>query len=131
MANLGVVPVDLGSNIGRVRVLINDTNASNVTGTTGEYLYFSDQEIESILTMYSNNPKAAAAQALETIASSQVLLLKSWSSDDLTVRGDAIAEALRKLADQLRKEAISDDSNDFYDLIQTIDADDPAETWWN
>lgn len=131
MANTGVAPVDLGSDVGRVRVLIGDTDATNISAGSGTYLYFSDAELESLLTMYDDSPKLAAARALETIAGSQALLLKSWSSDDLTVRGDAIAESLRKIADQLRKEAMSGESSDFYDLIQTIDADDPTETWWN
>jgi hypothetical protein len=131
MANTGVAPVDLGSNIGRVRVLLGDTDPTNIVNTTGEYLFFSDAEIESILTMYGDNPKLAAARALETIAGSQALLLKSWSSDDLTVNGDRIAKELRETAKQLRAEAADWESSDFYSLIQTIDADDPTVTWWN
>lgn len=131
MANTGVAPVDLGSNIGRVRVLLGDTDPTNVVNNVGEYLFFSDAEVESILTMYGDNPKLAAARALETIAGSQALLLKSWSSDDLTVNGDRIAKELRETAKQLRAEAADWESSDFYALIQTIDADDPTVTWWN
>lgn len=131
MANQGVAPVDLGSNIGRVRVLLGDTDPTNVSGGFGEYLFFSDAEVESILTMYEDNPKLAAARCLETIAGSQALLLKSWSSDDLTVNGDRIAKELRETAKQLRQDATTWESSDFYALIQTIDADDPTETWWN
>jgi hypothetical protein len=129
--NQGVAPVDLGSNIGRVRVLLGDTDPTNVANNVGEYLFFSDAEIESILAMYEDNPKLAAARALETIAGSQALLLKSWSSDDLTVNGDRIAKELRETAKQLRAEAADWESSDFYSLIQTIDADDPTVTWWN
>jgi hypothetical protein len=131
MANTGVAPVDLGSNIGRVRVLLGDTDPINVANNIGEYLFFSDAEIESILTMYGDNPKLAAARALETIAGSQALLLKSWSTDDLSVRGDQIAKELREVAKQLRAEAADWESSDFYALIQTVDADDPTVTWWN
>jgi hypothetical protein len=131
MANTGVAPVDLGSNIGRVRVLLGDTDPTNVVNNVGEYLFFSDAEIESILTMYEDNPKLAAARALETIAGSQALLLKSWSTDDLSVRGDQIAKELREVAKQLRAEAADWESSNFYALIQTVDADEPTVTWWN
>lgn len=131
MANIGVAPVDLGSNTGRVRVLLGDTDPINVSGGSGEYLYFSDQEIESILAMYDDSPKLAAARALETIAGSQALLLKNWSTDDLAVRGDVIAKELREIAKQLRAEAVVDDSSEFYSLIQTVDADPVTIGWWN
>jgi hypothetical protein len=131
MANTGVAPVDLGSNIGRVRVLLGDTDPTNVVNNVGEYLFFSDAEIESILSMYEDNPKLAAARALETIAGSQALLLKSWSSDDLSVRGDLIAKELIATAKQLREEAAAWESSNFYALIQTVDTDEPTVTWWN
>lgn len=131
MANTGVAPVDLTSDVGKVRVLIGDTDPTNVAGGFGTYLYFSDDEITAILALYEDSPKLAAARAMETIAGSQALLLKSWSSDDLSVRGDQIAESLRKIAEQLRKEAIAEDSSDFVALIQTVDTDDPVDSWWN
>jgi hypothetical protein len=131
MANTGVAPVNLTSDVGKVRVLIGDTDPTGVAGGSGTYLFFSDAEITAILGMYENSPKLAAARALETIAGSQALLLKSWSSDDLSVRGDAIAKELREIAKQLRAEVLSESSSDFVALIQTVDADDPVETWWN
>lgn len=131
MANTGIAPVDLTSAVGQVRVLIGDTDPTNVSGGYGTYLYFSDDELTAVLGLYEDSPKLAAARAMETIAGSQALLLKSWSSDDLSVRGDQIAESLRKIAEQLRKEAIAEDSSDFVALIQTVDTDDPADSWWN
>lgn len=130
MANSGVAPVDLGSNIGRVRVLLGDTDPTNIVGTIGEYLYFSDAEVESLLTMYDDNPKLAAARALETIAASQALLLKSWSSDDLSVRGDQIAKELREIAKQLRSEAATSESSDSFEIV-AFGEDYPDESWWN
>lgn len=131
MSNIGVAPVDTTSNVGLVRVLLGDTDPTNVAEGLGEYLYFSDTELEAMLGLYNNVPNLAAARALETIAASQALLLKSWSTDDLTVRGDAIAESLRKLADQLRKEWTQESSSEFYALFQTVDEEDPVATWWN
>lgn len=130
MANLGVAPVDLGSNIGRVRVLLGDTDPTNVANNVGEYLFFSDTELESILGMYSDNPQLAAARCLDTIAGSQALLLKSWSSDDLTVNGDRIAKELRELAKQLRAEAVQAEGSEAFEIV-AFGEDDADSSWWN
>ena len=143
MANSGVAPVDLTSNVGRVRVLLGDTDPTNVSGGLGDYLYFSDDELNAVLGLYDNNPKLAAARCLETIAASQALLLKSWTSDDLSVRGDAIAESLRKIAQQLRAEVISGESSDAFEIFpfphhhhhshnfEEIPEHDHHHSWWN
>lgn len=130
MANLGVAPVDLGSNIGRVRVLLGDTDPTNIANNVGEYLFFSDAEIESILGMYSDSPQMAAARCLDTIAGSQALLLKSWSSDDLTVNGDRIAKELRELAKQLRAEAVQAEGSEAFEIV-AFGEDDADSSWWN
>ena len=142
MANFGVSPVDFNTDVGKVRVLLGDTEAENVESGIGEYMYFSDAEINAFLEMYGENVKLAAARAMETIASSQALLLKSWSTDDLAVNGDRIAESLRKIAAQLREEALSEEASEYFNLIRMYvegqDDDDfaeqeyyPKRTWWN
>jgi hypothetical protein len=143
MANSGVAPVDLTSNVGRVRVLLGDTDPTNVAEGYGDYLYFSDDELDAVLGLYDDNPKLAAARCLETIAASQALLLKSWSSDDLSVRGDAIAESLRKIAQQLRAEVVSGESSDAFEIIpfphhhnhnhdfEEVPYDEYRHSWWN
>jgi hypothetical protein len=137
MANLGASPVDYNTDIGKVRALLGDTQADD----SGEYMYFGDDEIAAFLTMYGDNVKLAAARCLETISMSQALLLKSWTSDDLTVNGDRIAESLRKLAAQLREEALADESSEYFNMIAMYVEEDHytdfAErpygdlTWWN
>lgn len=136
MANEGVAPPDFTTDVGKVRVLLGDTDPSDVSMGEGTYMYFSDDEIGAFLTMYGDNIKLAAARCLETIASSQALLLKSWSTDDLTVNGDKIAESLRKLAAQLREEALQDESNEYFNMIAMfIDDDHDGQAdeypWWN
>lgn len=135
MANSGVAPVDLGSNVGKVRVLLGDTDPTNVVNNVGEYLFFSDAELEAILGMYSESPQLAAARCLDTIAGSQALLLKSWSTDDLTVRGDAIARELRELAKQLREEALMSEGSEAFNIIPypvPPEVPEYAERpWWN
>lgn len=130
MANTGVAPVDLGSNVGKVRVLLGDTDPTNVVNNVGEYLFFSDAELESILGMYSDSPQMAAARCLDTIAGSQALLLKSWSSDDLTVNGDRIAKELRELAKQLRAEAVQAEGSEAFEIV-AFGEDDADYSWWN
>jgi hypothetical protein len=128
MTKLGVAPVNYASNVGKVRVLLGDVEPENIIGDTGEYMYFGDDEIVAMLQMYDHNVKMVAARALETIASSQALLLKSWSSDDLVVNGDRIAESLRRIAQQLRDEALIEQSSEAFDLVPYLDDE---YDWWN
>jgi len=130
MANTGVAPVALGTDVGKVRVLLGDTDPTNVSGGYGEYLFFSDAELTAILGMYSDSPQLAAARCLDTIAGSQALLLKSWSSDDLTVNGDRIAKELRELAKQLRAEAQSTEASEAFEIV-AFGEDDAELSWWN
>jgi hypothetical protein len=135
MANTGVAPVDLESNVGLVRVLLGDTDPTNVSAGQGDYLFFSDEELEAILAMYGDSPKLAAARCLDTIAGSRALMLGAWSTDDLTVRGDAIAKELRELAKQLRQEALEDESSEAFNIIPypvPPEVPEYAERpWWN
>lgn len=128
MTKLGVAPVNYASNVGKVRVLLGDVDPEDISQGQGEYKYFSDDEIVAVLQMYDHNVKMTAARCLETIASSQVLLLKSWSSDDLTVNGDKIAESLRRIAQQLRDEALIEESSESFELVPFMDEE---YDWWN
>ena len=118
MSNSGVAPVDLGSDVGKVRVLLGDTDPVNVVNNVGD-----------------NSPQLAAARCLETIAGSQALLLKSWSTDDLTVNGDRIAKELRETAKQLRAEALASESSEAFEIVAFGCHHHAAEyaehTWWN
>jgi hypothetical protein len=110
LANQGVAPPNFSTQVGLFRALIGDTDALNIASGNGEYAWFSDEDITAFLSVYSN-VKAAAARALYTVASSQALLLKKFSTDDLHVDGAAIAEALRKQAADLMAEATAEAEN--------------------
>jgi len=129
MANTGVAPPNFSTSVGKVRVLLGDTDPTNVAGGSGTYLFFSDTELTALLEMYDDNVKLTSARCMETIAGSQALLLKAWSSDDLTVNGDRIARELRELAKQLRSEALSEESSNYFDIIPFSVTE--LETWWN
>ena len=129
MANDGIAPPDFTTTVGQVRVLLGDTDPTNVVDGFGTYMFFSDDELTALLDMYDDNPKFTAARCMETIAGSQALLLKAWSSDDLTVNGDRIAKELREIAKQLRAEAIANESSDSFNIIPFPVTE--LETWWN
>jgi len=119
MPNVGNFPPDYTIPLGQVRALIGDFEAIPLVPPVlgqGEYLWYGDDALQGILNVYLDNPRRAAAQSLRTIASSQALLLKKWSSDDLSVDGTAISEALRKLAAELDKQA--DDIDALVDIFE-------------
>jgi len=130
MANLGIAPPDASSDVGKIRVLLGDTDPQNIVSGVGEYIYFSDDELLVFLEMYGGNVKLATARCMETIAGSQVLLLKSWSSDDLSVNGDRITDSLRRVAAQLRAEALEEESSEYFNII-SLYVDENDHTWWN
>lgn len=130
MANIGVAPPNPSSDVGKIRILLGDTDAENIISDMGEYRFFSDAELDAFLEMYGGNVKLATARCMETIAGSQVLLLKSWSSDDLSVNGDRITDALRRVAAQLRAEALDEESSEYFNLIPFY-AGEHEHTWWN
>jgi hypothetical protein len=140
MPNVGNFPPDYTVPLGQVRALIGDFEAvplvPNIPGQ-GDYLWFGDDALQGILNVYLDNPRRAAAQALRTIASSQSLLLKKFSTDDLSVDGPAISEALRKLAIELDKQAADIDA--LVDIFELADIGTaakfvpegmPSETTW-
>jgi hypothetical protein len=99
-ANIGHVPVDFTTDIGKTRLLIQDTDATDITGTdpnqTGTYLWISDDEITAFLSL-GLSPAKVAIRVLRMVAMTPAMQLKKWSSADLSVDGAAITRALREL----------------------------------
>lgn len=91
----------LSTNVGKVRLLIMDNNAS-------AYL-FEDDEISSLLSIEGDNVRRGAALALETMASNEAYVLKRITLLDLTTDGPAVAKELRARAESLRMLADRDD----------------------
>jgi hypothetical protein len=120
MPNVGNTPPDYTIPLGQTRALIGDVDAtalSPVVPGQGEYMWFGDEELQGILNVYSDNPRRAAAQALRIVASTQALLLKKWSADDLAVDGPAISDALRRLAADLEAQVVREEATlDIFEL---------------
>lgn len=124
--NIGNTPPDYSTPVGQVRVLIGDIEAQPLTPVVpgqGEYMWFSDEAIQGLLDVFNESVKRAAAAAIRTVASSQALLLKKWSADDLSVDGATVARSLRDLASDLDAQAEADEGSiDIFELT-TIGGD--------
>ena len=101
-ANIGISPPDFTTDVGRIRRAIGDTDATDVVSGSGTYLFFSDAELSSLALDWVGHWRYAAAEAIDTIAATQVLLLKVFSANDLMVQGDRVGKALLQRAAVLR-----------------------------
>lgn len=106
---------DVTNDNGRVRLLIADTQEATPL--------FSDEEIGCFLEFEGdgegvNNPRRAAALALETIAVDSVRTLKVVQMLDLKTDGAAVARALRQQAQEWRTQA---DASGGIEIIQMLE----------
>lgn len=88
---------DFSTDVAKVRLLIGDINAATPI--------FNDEAIQTFLSLSAESVKRAAAAALLVMATNEVMVQKRIRLLDLSTDGPAEAEALRKLAEQYRKEA--------------------------
>lgn len=101
---------DLATDDGKVRLLLNDVAAPWV---------FQDEEIAAFLTLEGGSVKRAAAQAIDTNASNEVLASKVLRTQDVQTDGAKVADAMRAHADRLRAQAdeADEDADGFFDVI--------------
>ncbi len=99
----------------QLRLIIADTDSANELLT--------DEQLEAFYNLTGGNVRLAAADALEAIAVSEVLVSKKIQTQHLQTDGPAVAEALRKLAATQRQlaadEADADDEG-FFDVVDTV-----------
>lgn len=99
MANLGAYPFNPATPVGKTRLLIGDTDpVLDQMAGQGEYLWYSDSELTALLGMFGENPARTASHVLRTIGLDEAMLLKKFSSADLTVDGPAIARTFFEAA---------------------------------
>lgn len=94
-------PIDLSSDVGKVRTLIPDKNQT--------WFAFQDEEIEVFLDI-EGSVKSATALALETIASDIAMVDKVIQTLDLKTDGAKTAEALLARAKLLRESDETDEA---------------------
>ncbi len=95
---------DVSTEVGKVRMLIGDKDDGNII--------FQDEEVAAYLTLNDDNVRRAAAEMLETMASSETMVLKVVRLLDISTDGAAVARSLREHAKQLRTEADNADAAD-------------------
>ncbi len=95
----GADPIELdpAEPVGMVRLLITDVDEA--------FPLFTDAQLAALLTAEGDVVKRAAALALETIATSETLIGKKITTQDLSTDGPAVAAALMKRAEALRGQA--------------------------
>ena len=96
---------DLTTDRGLVRLLCTDSVEA--------YEIFDDDDIDAFLSLESSGVKKAAALALETIASSEVLVQKRIKLLDLSTDGPAESAELLKRASLLRAQAEEDEEGEY------------------
>lgn len=100
---LGLPPITLDptTTIGQIRLLITDLDEVSPL--------FSDKQIQAFLSLEGGRVRRAAAQALDTIATSEALISKVIRTLDLSTDGAKVAAELRARAKGLRQQ---DDDTD-------------------
>lgn len=128
--NQGIAPPNLTSPVGLVRLELGDTNPTNVDETVGmgEYLWYSDEEIEALLKLYGDDPRSTAVRILRNIAITPSLKLRKWRSADLQVDGPAITDALLKAADRIEGAILNEASAASSDVFLVIETGAPDWT---
>lgn len=107
---------------GRVRMLITDRDS--------DAAIFQDDEIDAFLSIEGDSVRLAAALALETIASDQVLVLKVVKTLDTQTDGAKVSDALMKRAAGLR-EAENNDPEGGFDIAENVfDSFSQNERWF-
>lgn len=102
--------IDFTSDVGKVRLLIADLDATSFV--------VSDDIIGGYLVLNDDSTLLAAADCLDAIATSEVLLGKKIRTQDLSTDGPAVAAELRAQAARLRARAEEESgSGSFFDVI--------------
>ena len=76
------------------RILVGDTNSTEI---------LTDDDYTTILAGSADNPRAAAANALRSIAINQALLYKKIEVEGLDIDGPALAKVLLEAAKDIEK----------------------------
>jgi hypothetical protein len=92
---------EVTSDTGKVRLLLNDVDADTAV--------FNDLEIQAFLDLEGGSVKRAAAQAIDTNATNEVLASKVLRTQDVQTDGAKVADAMRKHAESLRAQADRED----------------------
>lgn len=106
-----IYPPNYTTPVGQVRSLIPDikryTDPEDALAVPA--YAFEDDQIEAFLALNSNKVKLAAAQAIDALAINEAYISKKIRTEDLSTDGPAVADAMRKGADALRRQQRDED----------------------
>lgn len=107
--------IDFTTALGKVRLLIADLDESA--------FIFTDDILNGYLSLNADSVHRAAADALDAIATTEVLLAKKIRTQDLSTDGPAVAAELRKQATGLRAKADTVDAAaaSFFEIVPMHD----------
>lgn len=105
---------DPSTDVGRVRLLAADVDMANPV--------LQDEDIDAFLEL-EGDVRLAAAQALDTIATSEALVQKVLKTMDVQTDGAKLAETLMKRAAALRAQAagLDEDADDQFAVAEFAD----------
>jgi|SRR3990167_726018 len=98
----------MDDSVGLITFTAAPANTESVT-VTYKHSLLTDAEIQDFLDLEDDDVKLAAADALDSIASSQALIQKKIKVLDLQTDGPALADALHRLAADYRKQVLDAD----------------------
>lgn len=96
--------IDYTTDVGKVRLLIPDTEEVDWEDDGQAFYIFEDAEIEGYLALNEGRVRLAAADAVEAIAMSEALISKVIKTEDLQTDGAKTANAMLAKAQRLRAE---------------------------
>lgn len=101
MANRGVAPPNPATNVGALRLLIDDTEYVPLDPPEagyGDYTWFSDDSLSALLVASGDDVVLASGYAYQRMAASLALEAVNIATDDLRYSTEQRAETFRKLA---------------------------------
>jgi hypothetical protein len=107
---------DLSTPAGRARLLIPDTIEETAT--------FDDAEIEAFLDLCGGDPYCTAATALETIAASKAMILKTMTVLGVSTDGSKVAASLLERAARLRASSAARGDDEWFGVAAA-----PVDEW--
>jgi hypothetical protein len=113
------------ADIDTVRLLCADVNDDPTK------VLLTDPQLQSFLDLEGGSIRLAAAQGLDTIASSEVLVSKVITANGLTTNGAAVSKELRARAESLREqENLYGDDGGYFEIIPPACADSWPYVGW-
>lgn len=102
------MPINFSTDVGLVRLLLNDVDEAA--------LVFTDLEILAFLDLEDGSVKLAAAQAIDTNATNEALASKVIKDHQISTDGAKVADAMRKQAQSLRDQ-VADSDDSFFEIV--------------